>query len=212
METLIDLCFMVDVFLNCITSYEQDDGHMITDVTRIVKHYMRNELHEIQTRFHRSVDSLRDVVEANRSTLEHVEALLMQSLENSNNNSAQSRISSRRSSIAMLTRRKSGSPLPSLARRSSMSSPHHQNPFAAVLEKRVRKRSSIGSLFDTRLAQKQQLRSKRRLSSRPTQDYSTDNINKNSTSSSSSIEMRKFKSSASSQFKKPLISEKSLFT
>ena len=41
METLIDLCFMVDVFLNCITSYEQDDGHMITDVTRIVKHYMR---------------------------------------------------------------------------------------------------------------------------------------------------------------------------
>jgi hypothetical protein len=69
-----------------------------------------------------------------------------------------------------------------------MSSPHHQNPFASVLEKRVRKRSSIGSLFDTRLAQKQQLRSKRRLSSRPTQDYSTDNINKNSTSSSSSMD------------------------
>ena len=32
METFIDLCFMVDVFLNCFTSYEQDDGHMITEV------------------------------------------------------------------------------------------------------------------------------------------------------------------------------------
>ena len=183
----------------------------VTSTSRVDADALADELYEIQTRFHRSVDSLRDLVEANRSTLKHVEAMLVQSLDEKSNNSAQSRISSRRSSIAMLTtRRKSTSPLPSsLARRSSMSSPHHENPFAAVIEKRLRKRSSIGSLFDARLAQKQKLRSKRRISNRPTQDYSnTDNTNKNSGNSNSE---RKLNSSASSQFKKPLISDKSLF-
>ena len=102
----------------------------VTSTSRVDADALADELYEIQIRFHRSVDSLRDLVEANRSTLKHVEAMLVQSLDEKSNNAAQSRISSRRSSIAMLTRRKSGSPLPSLARRSSMSSPHHQNQNA----------------------------------------------------------------------------------
>ena len=41
METFIDICFMVDVFLNCITSYEQDDGHMVVEPKKIIQHYLR---------------------------------------------------------------------------------------------------------------------------------------------------------------------------
>ena len=169
--------------------------------SRVDADALAEELHTIQNIFHKSVNSLRNSVESNRSTLQRVESMLMKSLQDSSTNIASVVATGGRrgSSIGMrgLPRRQS---IASISRRSSMSPVPHTNPFVDFVQKnQLSKRRSVGSLFDARLAEKQKKRSnRRRLSNRPTKEY------KKSTDGDSS-------SHSTATVKKVMVSDQSLF-